>query len=333
MAFFTPEKRIQLEALRVAGMRAAAELARQLGCCSRTVERELDRCAGTDGKGGKGYNAYCAGLHRQACAERSAGNVLVKAQGEVLMQLYGLFDEPLRLSPEGVSLMLGRLERTGGRPRLSLSTPAIYAWLKREQVLSPSCVLWRGRSGMRTTTRHGAKGSDKGWAAKVQSISQRTERANLRLERDHLECDTLWGKQREDHRLLVIIDRKSRYVRLGLFKKSAVATALGAKSLLKGSRFKTLTCDRGSEFARLPQLFKDKLFVCHAYRADERGSCENVNRWLREFFPRGTSMDTYTDEYVAEVQDIINRRPRKILNGLTPHEIHFKQLRSPTVRT
>ena len=112
----------------------------------------------------------------------------------------------------------------------------------------------------------------------MQSISQRGDRANLRLERDHLECDTLWGRQRDDNRLLVIIDRKSRYVRLGLFKKTAVATAMGAKALLKGSRFKTLTCDRGGEFARLPQFFKDKLFVCHAYRADERGSCENVNR-------------------------------------------------------
>ena len=327
MAFFTPEKRIQLETLRQAGMRAAAELSRQLGCCSRTVERELDRCAG------KRYTAYRAGLDRQRRAALSAANVVVKAQGELLMQLYGLFDEPLRLSPEGVSLTLCRLPRAGGQPRLSLSTPAIYAWLKREHLTDPACVLWRGRSGMRSTTRHGARGSDTGWAAQVQSISERGERANLRLEREHLECDTLWGRQRDDHRLLVILDRKSRYVRLGTFKKTAIATAMGAKSLLEGSRFKTMTCDRGSEFARLPQFFKNKLYVCHAYRADERGSCENVNRWLREFFPRGSSMDDYSDAYVAEVQDFINRRPRKILNGLTPYEIHFASPRSPTVRT
>jgi transposase, IS30 family len=327
MAFFTPEKRIQLETLRQAGMRAAAELASQLGCCSRTVERELERCAG------RRYNAYRAGLDRKRCAALSAANVVVKAQGELLMQLYGLFDEPLRLSPEGVSLTLCRLPSAGGKPRLSLSTPAIYAWLERERLIDPSCVLWRGRSGMRSTTRHGAKGSDRGWASQVQSISERSERANLRLERNHLECDTLWGRQRDDNRLLVIIDRKSRYVRLGKFKKTALATAMGARTLLEDSNFKTLTCDRGGEFARLPQFFKDKLFVCHAYRADERGSCENVNRWLREFFPKGTSMDDYTDAYIAEVQDFINRRPRKILNGLTPYEIHFAPPRSPTVRS
>ncbi len=283
MAFFTPEKRIQLETFWQAGIRAAA-------------------------------------------------NVVLKAQGELLMQRYGLFDEPLRRSPEGVSLMLCRLKRGGGRPRLSLSVPAIYAWLEREKLADPTRVLWRGRSGMRTTTRHGAKGSDRRWAAQMQSISGRGDRANLRLERHYLECDTLWGRQRDDKRLLVIIDRTSRYVGLGTFKKTAIETALGVKALLEGSHFKTLTCDRGDEFARLPQLFKDKLFVCYANRADERGSCENVNRWLRELFARGSSVDESSDEYVAQVQDFINRSPRKILDGLPPYEIHFARPRSPTVR-
>ena len=240
MAFFTPEKRIQLEALWRAGMRAASELACQLGCCSRTVERELDRCAGRAGKCSKSYNAYHAGQNRQACAGRSAANVVVKAQGELLMQLYGLFDEPLRLSPEAVSLMLCRLPRTGGRPRLSLSTPAIYGWLERERRRDPACVLWRGRSGMRTTTRHGAKGSERGWAAQVQSISERSERANLRLERDHLECDTLWGRQRDDNRLLVIIDRKSRYVRLACSRRALWPPPWGPKRCLKARALKRL---------------------------------------------------------------------------------------------
>ena len=90
-------------------------------------------------------------------------------------------------------------------------------------------------------------------------------------------------------------------MRLGLFKKNAAVTALGAKSLLNGSGFKTLTCDQGGEFARLPQFFEDKLFVCQGYRADERDCCENVNRWLRELSPRGTVMDDHTDEKVKQV--------------------------------
>ena len=154
--------------------------------------------------------------------------------------------------------------------------PAIYEWLKRERLTDPAHVLWRGRSGIRSATRHGSQASDKGRAGKA-STSQRTDHANLQLERHHPECDTLWGRQRDDNRLLVILDRKSRYVRLGSFKKSAVTTAMGAKSLLQGSHVKTLNCDLGIEFARLQQFSKDKLFVCHAYRADERGSCQSVH--------------------------------------------------------
>ena len=84
MAVFTPEKRIQLETLRQAGIRAAAELSRLLGCCSRTVERELDRCAG------RRYNAYRAGLDRQSSAARSAANVVVEGSR-------GVVDAALRL--------------------------------------------------------------------------------------------------------------------------------------------------------------------------------------------------------------------------------------------
>ena len=80
--------------------------------------------------------------------------------------------------------------------------PAIYEWLKRERLTDPAHVLWRGRSGIRSATRHGSQASDKGRAGKA-STSQRTDRANLRFERHHLECDTLWGRHRDDNRLLV----------------------------------------------------------------------------------------------------------------------------------
>jgi IS30 family transposase len=142
-------------------------------------------------------------------------------------------------------MMLDRLPRTRGKPRLSLSTSALYAWHKPERLMEPGRVHWRGRLDMRVTTRHGAKCSNRGWAAQAQSISERAERANQRLERHHLECDALWGRLRDHKRLLVIIDRKSRYRRLGMFKNSAVSTALGVRALLKGAHFETLTCDRG----------------------------------------------------------------------------------------
>ncbi len=141
------------------------------------------------------------------------------------------------------------------------------------------------------------------------------------------------GRQKDDFRLLVTIDRKTRLIRLAKTRYRAIQTALALRTLLKATGMKTLTSDRGLEFARLPRLFKHKYYACHAYRADERGSREHVIRWLREFFPKGESLDPVSDLYVKDVEDIINRRPRKILDGLAPIELHFPAPCARTVRT
>ena len=331
MAFFTPEKRIQLQSYIEAGLVAATELARQLGCCARTVRREIDRLeAGT-----LNYTACAAQAHRAGCGQRSAANVRLKAKGELVLRLYGLFDAPERLSPEQVSLLLCGLPVGPGRRRrdFELSTPAIYAWLARERARCPEQpALWRGRGGRRRSTRHGATGSSAGWAASSQSVLQRPAHANERLRHGDIECDTLIGRQRDDYRLLVTIERRSRYVRLSKTRNRAWATANAARLLLADVELLSLSCDRGAEFARLPALFKDKLFVCQPYRADERGSCEHVNGLLREFFPHGVSLDHVSDDYIRQAQDFINNRPRKILNGLSPAQaLHLPRSRS--VRT
>ena len=182
-------------------------------------------------------------------------------------------------------------------------------------------------------TRHGARGKDCGWAAAAQSIDQRPQAANERTEIGHVECDLMTGRQRDRFRLLVTIDRKTRLIRLAKPRFLATQTAQALRTLLKETGLKTLTSDRGAEFARLPHFFKDKFYACHAYRGDERGSCEHVIDWIREFFPKGHTLDQATDEYVKEVEDIINRRPRKIFGGLAPIELHFPSPRARTVRT
>ena len=326
MAFFTLERRYTLAGLNASGI-AAAEMARHLGCCERTVKRELQRCAPDR------YEPELARAHRLACQARSAANVVVKIKDGLLAQLYGLFTDRLRLSPEQVSLTLPRLPTGRGNRRYNVSTPALYAWLARERVLDPQALLWRGRSGMRSSARHGARGKDCGWAAAAQSIDQRPQAANERTEIGHVECDLMTGCQRDRFRLLVTIDRKTRLIRLAKPRFLATQTAQALRTLLKQTGLKTLTSDRGAEFVRLPQFFKDKFYACHAYRADERGSCEHVIRWLREFFPKGQTLDPVTDQYVKDVEDIINRRPRKIFGGLAPIELHFPAPRAQTVRT
>ncbi len=121
---------------------AAAEIARRLGCCERTVVREIGRCAP------QCYDAGIAQSHLERCQGRSAANVAINIKDGLLAQLYGLFTDHLRLSPEQVSVALARLPTGRGSRRYTLSTPALYAWLARERALEPQAL---GRGSLKRT--------------------------------------------------------------------------------------------------------------------------------------------------------------------------------------
>jgi IS30 family transposase len=91
----------------------------------------------------------------------------------------------------------------------------------------------------------------------------------------------------------------------------------------------TLTYDRGSEMAR-HRLFTEKTTM-KVYFADpqspwQRGTNENTNGLIRQFFPKNTNFKTVTNEEVKRVQDLLNGRPRKVLGFHTPYEKFSKLL-------
>jgi transposase, IS30 family len=317
MAFFTLEKRIALCSLLRAGICNQKQLGGVLGCSDRALRRELSRCR--DERGVLDYEPHRAERHRAGCAARSAANVVLKTQGRLLLELYALFAHESRLSPDQVSMLLCRHERSAS---MHLSTPAIYAWLRRERHAEPATVaLWRGRGGRRRSARHGAKSDDRGWVRHAQSIHTRGESVNARGQYGHYECDSLIGRRDERAHLMVTLERKSRYVRLARVAPGAHAAALALHALLPTKRLKSLASDRGAEFAHLPARFGQRFYLCDAHRADQRGSCEHVNGLLREFFPHGRAIHLYSDEQIAHAQDCINSRPRRSLNGLAPSEL------------
>ncbi len=149
MAFFTLERRYTFAGLAASGL-TAAEMARHLGCCERTLVREMKRCAPGC------YQAKRAQANRLACLALSAANVVVKIKDGLLAQLYALFTDRLRLSPEQVSLTLPRLPTGRGNPRYALSTPALYAWLARERLIEPQAgPLWDEGLGSPRRARQG----------------------------------------------------------------------------------------------------------------------------------------------------------------------------------
>jgi transposase, IS30 family len=318
MAFFTLEKRIALSSLLGAGISDRSELGRQLGCTDRAVRRELSRCRAADGS--LDYQVRAAQAHRLCCAARSAGNVVVKARRRLLLELYTLFELPWRFSPEQVSVMLSRLYRSAA---LHLSTPAIYAWLDRERREEPCThTLWQGRGGRRRSHRHGAASQeDRGWVCHAQRLHERSASGNARRVYGHYECDSLIGRRDERAHLLVMQERKSRYVSLSRVAPGAQAAAERLEALLATRRLRSLASDRGSEFAHLPAHFATRFFLCDAHRADQRGGCEHVNGLAREFFPHAVAIHHYSDDYIAHAELCLNIRPRRSLGGLAPIDL------------
>ncbi len=113
-------------------------------------------------------------------------------------------------------------------------------------------------------------------------------------------------------------------------RKSAelVQTAVCQKLKPFKSKVFTITSDNGKEFARhasMAATLKADFFFAHPYAAWERGTNENLNGLVRQYFPKQTDFSTLTDEDVELVTDRLNNRPRKTLEFRTPNEIFFNK--------
>lgn len=99
---------------------------------------------------------------------------------------------------------------------------------------------------------------------------------------------------------------------------------------LENQLVKSITYDNGTENFRHQEVNKClncESFFCNAYHSWEKGSIENRNKILRQFLPKGTNFDLISEDEIRKIQDMINRRPMKCLDWLSPAEI-FPPIRS-----
>ena len=107
-------------------------------------------------------------------------------------------------------------------------------------------------------------------------------------------------------------------------KRLSVAAAVAVTiKTLPGELRRSLTWDQGSEMYAYAQLKIDAdldVYFCDPHSPWQRGSNENLNGLIRDFYPKGTNFNTITDQDLAETQHLLNIRPRKTLNYATPAE-------------
>ncbi len=131
-----------------------------------------------------------------------------------------------------------------------------------------------------------------------------------------------------------MVDRKSGYTRIRKTAslKSATTRQAARRSLrdLPETLRRTMTLDNGKEFAEHQQLAEDlnlDIYFAKPYASWQRGTNENTNGLLRQFFPKGTDFARISHRLVARAEKLLNERPRKRLDYRTPQEVLANKLR------
>lgn len=163
------------------------------------------------------------------------------------------------------------------------------------------------------------------------SIEQRPPEVLQRTIPGHWEGDLLMGA-RNGSAMGTLVERTTRFTLLVSLKSKHARHVRDAFAremcLLPQNLKRSLTYDQGQEMAE-HRLFtrrtKIKVFFAHPHSPWERGTNENTNGLLRQFFPKGSNLARIPRRKIKQVQDLLNGRPRKVLNWLTPSEV-FEQL-------
>lgn len=188
--------------------------------------------------------------------------------------------------------------------------------------------LRRSRA-MRRSRHHTQKTDDHGRITGTVSISERPASVEDRAVPGHWEGDLLFGNK--NSQIATLVERKTRYVMLVKVDRRDTETVINA--LIKHAHklprelYRSLTWDRGSEMAdhhRFTLATDIQVYFCDPYHPWQRGSNENTNGLLRQYFPKGMDVSGITQAKLNAVARELNERPRETLDFETPAQ-RFQQ--------
>jgi len=313
---FTREQRNELSALLRAKVKKK-EIARLLRKGRTTIWRERQR-AETNGK------YYVRKSNRLAKEKRIKANArFKKIENNKWLRQYIIKHIRKYWSPEQIS---GRLKEEYPNDKTKhIGKDSIYKYIynqRKDLVKYLRCQ--KGKYRRRYGTRIREKQRE---ALKKKRIDQRPKIIEERGRIGDWEGDTVIGKDRKPA-ILTHVERKSGYLLADKLERATAEltkqTTIQSFEKIPRNKKQTITYDNGSEFAEhelTGRKLKADIYFAYPYHSWERGCNENANGLLRQFFPKKTIFATITQQDIQKAVGLINHRPRKRLNYLTPYEV------------
>jgi len=311
----TERERYQLEAL-MQTCSTQKMIAEALGRNKSTISRELKR----------NKNPSCC-YFSEFAIEKAAERRKRVIPTRFTEKAKNIIKKNLKIgwSPEQISARLKRDHK------IKISYELIYKYIDMDRKDGGSLYKYLPHRGKKYKKRNIK--TRKVWksAVKRKLISERPAKVAKKKEIGHWEGDTVVGK---DHRggLGTFVEIKSMYVIIRkVLDKSAEEMKNAILKSFNGCSdiIKTLTVDNGTEFAlhdKISEGLGTGVYFATPYSPWERGLNENTNGLIRRFFPKGTDFTRVSEREIIRIQDLLNNRPRKRLNFMTPKEVFIKEI-------
>lgn len=231
-------------------------------------------------------------------------------------------NEKLQLtwSPEQISLTPCKLEMPSWR--------TIYRWIYEGYLVNENLKVLRRKGKTRGTKEARGKYS------KGKSIRKRDKTVYSQAEAGHWEVDSVVsGLGKSKACFATLAERKTRYyiaVKMPDRKAETMERAIEAVlSAFPSKLVKTITCDRGTEFANwrsIEQTLGCDVYFTDPYCAWQKGTNENLNGLLREFYPKGRNLSRVSPATLKRNRALLNARPRKVLRFCSPLSLWAREL-------
>ena len=315
----TLKEREKIFFLKATGLKGY-QIAKKLGRHKTTIYRELRRnTTGNEYSPSKAQEKYRE--RRKECHPKRK----ILDDYSLFLKISDMF-LLYQWSPEEIA---NRIKAEKGKSPVSRSTiyRAIYAGYFDEVRNALYNKVREGKKNLRRKGKKRKKSNDpRGVFPVSNELSERPAAANNRERIGDWEGDTVVGKKGKSC-LATYVDRKSRFLICAkAAKKDAECVNAATIKCLKDCPLESITVDRGAEFKRhheVTEALQVDYYFPKPYSPWERGTNENTNGLLREYFPKGTDFDKVTEEEVQEAVDKLNYRPRKCLGYRTPYEVFY----------